>query len=85
MYIAVLCEFVLNYFKNTEMLTINCECPFFATENLNGKLAFKFIPYLDLEFRLLNNRPGKKRKNKTSNEIFNEQFIPLLNCGAVVI
>ena len=29
---------------------------------------------------LLNNRPRKTRKNKTPNEIFNNQFIPLLNC-----
>jgi IS30 family transposase len=29
---------------------------------------------------LLNNRPMKTRKNKTPNEIFNNQFIPLINC-----
>jgi IS30 family transposase len=29
---------------------------------------------------LLNNRPRKTRKNKTPNEIFNNQFIPLINC-----
>ncbi len=28
---------------------------------------------------LLNNRPRKTRNNKSPNEIFNNQFIPLLN------